>query len=63
MLVGLSVRGKFVESKNQNSLIIFDYLINFWHCWGDGVTTKIDSKEIQIIKESKESNTLIVLIY
>ena len=36
--------GKFVESRNQNSLIIFDYLINFLHCWGDRVATKINSK-------------------
>ena len=43
--VGLSVRGKFVESKNHNSLIIFDDLINFWHYWGDRGTTKINSKE------------------
>ena len=47
-LVGLSVEknfGKEEKIKNQNSLIIFDYLINFWHCWGDRVTTKINSKE------------------
>ena len=36
---------KILESKNQNSLIIFDYLINFWLCLGDRVTTKINSKE------------------
>ena len=46
--VGLSVEKKFCKEekiKNQNPLIIFDYLINFWHCWGDRVTTKMDSKE------------------
>ena len=41
---GKKFRGKFVESRNQIFLIIFDYLINFWHCWGDRVATKINSK-------------------
>ena len=41
---GKNFRGKFVELKNQNSLIIFDYLINIWNCRGDRVTTKINSK-------------------
>ena len=30
--VGQFVPGKYVESKIQNSLIIFDYLIIFWNC-------------------------------
>ena len=46
--VGRAVHGKFAESKNRNSLIIFDYLINFWHCWSDRVTTKINGRNQRI---------------
>ena len=46
LLVGVlicpSLRGKSVESKKQN-LIIFDYLIHFWHCWVGG---HIDESEM-----------------
>ena len=43
------------NSKNQNSLNIFDYLINFWHCWGDRVMTKINGRTLNnnIIKRIK----------
>ena len=60
--VGRSVRlsvektfGKEEKIKNQNSLIISDCLINFWHCWGDRVTTKINGRKLNnpIIKRIK----------
>ena len=48
--VGLSVClsvENLQNQKNQNSLIIFDYLIDFLHCWGDrGSFSDKDSLEL-----------------
>ena len=44
--------------------IIIDNLINFWHCWGDRVTTKINGRKLnnQIIKRTNQKNQNLWLI-